>query len=496
MLHGRVGGSSSNRVAPGPLPAPLSLSARLTLALVAVSIFTLVAVGVLFYGFIGRYVLQREQRSLLANAVKVASQIESLTSEGPGLVGAGRPLQLLLRVDLQVLPSGAAILVYKGGELAAVAGPANALLDQYTALYPRALALTADGPASQIVDVQSLNTTLVLAAARFSFGNELGLVFITLPVGDAVASRRGLIGVLLVSGGLAVLLAVLVGFGVGAWTARPLRRLSRAARNMAAGNYSEPVTGHYPGEVFELAQSMEAMRREVKRSEESLRGFVASAAHELRTPLTSIAGFAQALLDGTASSEEEQRRSAAAIHRESTRLRHLVDTLLVLSRYDSGQFRPTLAAVDVGALVEEEIRLLEDAGLVEPGRIARVVEPGSIAWTDSLMLRQAVANLLKNAVQYGGNDPIGVEIRHAEDTKVILDVWNGGVPIPPDEREHIFDRFYRGRASARTEGFGLGLPLVKEICSVLGAEVRLLEHPDRTVFRLTLPGASPELGHG
>ena len=86
---------------------------------------------------------------------------------------------------------------------------------------------------------------------------------------------------------------------------RPLRRLvARRRRHRARSPYGQPVTGSYPGEVQELADSLETMRQEVQRSEESLRGFVSSAAHELRTPLTSIQGFSQALLDGTAGTPE------------------------------------------------------------------------------------------------------------------------------------------------------------------------------------------------
>jgi signal transduction histidine kinase len=109
--------------------------------------------------------------------------------------------------------------------------------------------------------------------------------------------------------------------------------------------------------------------------------------------------------------------------------------------------------------------------------------------SDPDMFRQVVANLLKNAVQYGGDDPIEVS-GTIDSGKVILQVKNGGTPISADERANIFDRFFRGRASRSTDGFGLGLALVKEACTVLGAQISLLDVPGRTVFQVTLPAAS------
>jgi len=259
---------------------------------------------------------------------------------------------------------------------------------------------------------------------------------------------------------------------------------------MAQGSYDEPVTGSYSGEVQELAASMEAMRTEVWRSEESLRGFVGSAAHELRTPLTSIQGFSQALLDGTASTPDQQRRSAAAIYRESTRLRRLVDALLTLSRYASHEFHPNLSAVAVDALIGEEVERLVDAGVADPGRISVEGGPDARVTTDGDMLRQVIANLLRNAVQYGGTDPVTARV-WVEGRELMFEVANGGEPLTPEERARIFDRFYRGRTGRQQEGFGLGLALVREICEVLGGRIEVAEGGPQTRFRVTLPVVCP-----
>jgi two-component system OmpR family sensor kinase len=338
-----------------------------------------------------------------------------------------------------------------------------------------------------VADASGRKIDLLVAAAPIgSYPETRALAVVTLARSDAFAAREGLIRVLALSGVIAIALAIAVGLGLGSWMGRPLRRLSAAARVMAGGTYDCPVIGTYPGEVQELARSLEVMRREVRHSEESLRAFVGSAAHELRTPLTSIEGFSQALLDGTASSEEERQRSAAAIYRESARLRRLVDTLLTLSRYDSGEFRPNNARISAKALVEEEADRLVQTGLAVPGRIGLDFASDVWAVTDEDMLRQVIANLLKNAVQYGGEDPIqiGGWVRGEE---MVLRVTSGGTTLSQEERSRIFERFFRGRGASGKEGFGLGLALVREICGVLGGRVEVVGAGPGTVFQVVLP---------
>jgi signal transduction histidine kinase len=474
----------------GPVHSGGTIGTRIVLALVGVSVTTLIVVGLIFFGFISRYVVQRERQQLVEQAAAVAAQVERIWGELPMRTQAGpKSLQQFLRINLQILPAGAGITVFKDSEILAFAGPARAGNEQAARYRGEGSKLTADGkPAAATLPAAGSEPRLILAAAQITYGSDdsEGLAVLTLPTSDAIAPRAGLLRILFLSGGIAVILTLLLGLALGGWLNRPLKRLSGAAERMAGGDYRESISGAYPGEIYELAGSLETMRLEVQRSEASLRGFVASAAHELRTPLTSIQGFSQALLDGTAATPEQQRNSAAAIHRESTRLRRLVDSLLTLSRYDSREFRPNLAHVDARALLTEEVQRLVDAGLAPEGCVTLQAGPGVSLVTDPDMLRQVVANLLRNAVEYGGDEPVVV---HADSSasQVTLTFVNRGVPLSEGDRAHLFERFYRGRGAHRSEGFGLGLPLVREICEVLGGRVALVGSGPETVFRVTLP---------
>jgi two-component system OmpR family sensor kinase len=471
-----------------------SIRLRLIGALAGVSFFTLVVVGLVFFLFLGGYVVERQREQLLDQAVVVAEQVESLDGSVPDRVGGARIMIALLRSDLRVLPAGAGIAVFRGSDLVAKVGVIPGGAQALRRLRAQAEELGGTQAASAVIKAETASggrevATLLAAAPIVLSDGTPGLAAVTLARADALTLRGGILRALLIAGAIAIVLAVLVGWALGVWMTRPLRRLSIVAGGIARGARGQPVTGSYPGEVQELADSLETMRREVQRSEESLRGFVSSAAHELRTPLTSIQGFSQALLDGTADTPEQRSRSAVAIYRESTRLRRLVDALLTLSRYDSHQFEPAKSPVAVDALIREEVERLVQTGQAEPDRVEVQVEAGARLVTDGDMLRQVIANLLHNAVQYGGTDPVTVRTWSAGE-RFILEVANGGEPLPVEERARIFSRFYRGRAGRQADGFGLGLALVWEICEVLGGRVELVDGGPLTRFRVDLPLAS------
>ena len=369
-----VGSGLQGRCRGEPLRRGPSIRRRLVFALAGVSLFTLVVVGAVFYLFLGWYVIDRQRDLLLDQAVEVAEQVQGVSESmpaamTPGMRGRGM-VTALLRADLRVLPAGSGIVVFSGTTVVARVGTAPTKPEVLESLRVQAESVGGSEPGS-VLTRTALGATgkqvaaIVAAAPIESAGSITGLAVVTLARSDAFSYRTGILRGLLISGGIAVCLAIVVGLVLGARMTRPLRRLSAAARDMAGGSYQQPVTGSYPGEIQQLADDLESMRQEVRRSEDSLRGFVSSAAHELRTPLTSIQGFSQALLDGTAVTAEERSRSAAAIYRESTRLRRLVDTLLTLSRYDSHEFRPSLGRVSVEGLVREEADRLLQLGMVE-----------------------------------------------------------------------------------------------------------------------------------
>ena len=234
-----------------------------------------------------------------------------------------------------------------------------------------------------------------------------------------------------------------------------------------------PAAASSLSEVMALGHSFNRMAAEVQNARQAQRNFVANVGHDLKTPLTSIQGFSQALADGTAISPESQERAVAIIHDESQRLGKLVDELLDVARLDQDRLQLQKQRLQVNRVLTEIVRRY-----LPKYQVARV----TLAWeagSDSLYisadpdrLQRVFANLLDNALAY---TPAGgvVTLSLAQHlTDVEIRVADSGPGIPAEDREHIFERFYRvDKSRSVRRSTGLGLAIVRELVQAHGGTV-------------------------
>jgi signal transduction histidine kinase len=211
----------------------------------------------------------------------------------------------------------------------------------------------------------------------------------------------------------------------------------------------------------------------VRRLETVRRDFVANASHELRTPLTVIGGFTETLLDDSLPNEQ-RRQFAQTVLANTQRMQRIVDDLLDLSRIESGGWKPNPSQVDIRALAEEALSVVEERR--PDKRLALNVEISPEAthvWADPTALRQVLTNLVDNAVRHTNEGSVTVFARRAPGG-VAIGVSDTGIGIPPDHLPRIFERFYRVDAGrSRSEGgTGLGLAIVKHLVEGHGGRVR------------------------
>ncbi len=221
--------------------------------------------------------------------------------------------------------------------------------------------------------------------------------------------------------------------------------------------------------------------------------FVANVSHELRTPLSLIKSAAETLIDGGKNDPAALARFLAIIDKHANRLTLLIDDLLLLARLDSGRVELRLEAVGLGAIAQEAVDDLSTRAAARGVTLRQEVPPGLIVDADAERFRQAVANLIDNAIKYGAaNGHVTVRGRRREDGRVELSVRDDGPGISAEAQARIFERFYRvDKARSREQGgTGLGLAIVKNVIQAHGGEVRVESAPDAgTEFFLTLPAA-------
>ena len=256
---------------------------------------------------------------------------------------------------------------------------------------------------------------------------------------------------------------------------RPLVETTASLHRFAAGDFTpRPVVTSDRGEIGELVTAYNGAVKQVaaafeeRRSVElQMRQFVADAGHELRTPLTVIMGFIDVLRRRGTGDAVSSARIFDTMLAESRRMRGLIDKLIALARLENPQRREP-EPVEVGALAQRVVDALQI--LQSTPRVSLRAERGLVVRGDEHELHEALANLVENALKYAPQSAVEIEA-HAEGDRVVLEVSDRGPGLSPEDRQHIFDRFYRGANRGETEGFGLGLAIVKRAVERAGGEV-------------------------
>ena len=306
---------------------------------------------------------------------------------------------------------------------------------------------------------------------------------------DSLASQHGSVDLVqrrvLLSAGVALLIALALGYG-GAWAfARRIRRLERAADRIAGGRFDEPVRDSGGDELGDLAVAFDRMRVRLAQLDDARREFVANASHELRTPLFSLAGFLE-LMDDEELDESTKQEFLDQMREQVTRLTKLASDLLDLSRLDAGRMSVDREPVDLADLGQELVEEFGPAARASGHELELEEHDGAVAAADELRVFQIGRILVENALLH---TPSGTAVRVRalrREVSAVLEVEDEGAGIPPEQRDQLFERFYR-LDGTRASGSGLGLAIAKELAELMDGRITIESEPGRTVFALVLP---------
>ncbi|WP_371790147.1 sensor histidine kinase [Streptomyces sp. NBC_01471] len=314
-----------------------------------------------------------------------------------------------------------------------------------------------------------------------------------------------------IAGVAALVLALTVGASVlaGARLVRPLHALTNAAQRMRDSGSSEPVEVTTDNEIGRLAATFNDMSAHRARLEEQRKAMVSDVAHELRTPLSNIRGWLEAAQDGLA---EPDPAFVSSLLEEAVQLQHIIDDLQDLSAADAGALRLHVEPVRIqdllGQVASAHQARAETAGVTLTVSGAPPAAPALVLAADPVRLRQAVGNLVSNAVRHtpaGGQVTLRVRggtpgqaagrAAEAAFTEAVLEVADTGTGIPAEYLPYVFDRFWRAEKSRnrRTGGSGLGLAIVRKLAEAHGGTVSAAStEGEGSVFTLRLPLRRPE----
>jgi signal transduction histidine kinase len=332
----------------------------------------------------------------------------------------------------------------------------------------------------------------LLAAAQpvqLVTGTEpFGWLIVAKPEAELREQWLTLLGRLALALAVGVALAALLFLWLSRRLTEPVRVLTRATEQVAAGRYDVEIPdARGRDEIALLSERFRGMVAELAEAEKLKRSFLMSVSHELRTPLTAIRGHVEALREGIVTDEEQVRASLDIVAAETDRLERLVGDVLDLAKLQAHRFAVRREEVDLQRVLDQAYgAFAEEARRREIDYSLSGAEAAPVIVSDGDRVLQVITNLLSNAFRWtpdGGR----VELRLARDNGVVsVDVVDSGPGVPLSQRTRIFEAF----VSDDVNGTGLGLPIAKELAQALGGGIELGANADAgSRFRLVLPVA-------
>ncbi len=315
-------------------------------------------------------------------------------------------------------------------------------------------------------------------------------------IGDELAGIRRTAWLLAVSGGAVFLLGLAGGWWIAARALRPIEEISATAAKISAGDLGQRIrTTDSESELGQLARDLNNTFARLEAVFARQAQFTADASHELRTPVAVVLTQTQAAL-ARERPAAEYRESLEACRRAAQRMRGLIESLLMLARFDSNETPEAMESCDLSGIATESVALLRP--LADENNVRLDVEAPSVHCLGNAgQLAQAVGNIVANAIHYnrpGGSVRVLV---HPDAEGAVLSVTDTGQGIPPGDLPHVFERFYRAEKarSAGRDHSGLGLAITKAIIEKHGGTIDVTSEPGKgATFRVRLRSASRRFG--
>ena len=338
-------------------------------------------------------------------------------------------------------------------------------------------------------DEFSEETLSVISPINYNY-RVRGYLVIHNEMASLIAHKEDVMNIIYLTLGMLLLLALIVLMLVGQILYAPLKKITRAASEYAAGNLNYQIDLDTEDEFGRLADSMNYMANELNEMEQYEQKFVANISHDFRSPLTSIKGYVEAMMDGTIPVEFQEKYFNIVLF-ETDRLKKLTEELLTLNSFGTKRGMLDISTFDINAVIKNTAVSFEGQCRKRKISIELLFESKQqMVKADMSKIQQVLYNLLDNAIKFSeDNSSIEVEttIKHE---KVFVSVKDHGTGIPKENQKKIWERFYKMDASRGKDkrGTGLGLAIVKEIIQAHDEHINVISTEGvGTEFTFSLP---------
>lgn len=267
---------------------------------------------------------------------------------------------------------------------------------------------------------------------------------------------------------------------------RPIKRLSKASKEVAKGNFDIEVEIKSRDEIGQLTADFNLMTKELKHIDFLRMDFVSNVSHEYKTPITAIMGFAKLIREGKLTNDQILEYSEIIVN-ESERLSLLSSNILKLSELDNKMIREQATIFSLDEQIRKTVLILEVQWSKKEIQFDINLEEAKIIG-DEHLLQEVWLNLIQNAIKFSNeNGIIRINLLKLGDTAVV-EISDNGIGIIAEDKERIFERFYKGDKSRSKEGNGLGLVIVKKIIELSNGEIHFTSELNQgSTFIVKLP---------
>jgi len=438
----------------------------------ALLLFALI-IGSVFIVLFRSYTIELNKDNLVERATRIAETLSTITTTGNGRdQGNGYGMYIkfindIAMTDVWIVDSDLNIITYGVNQHAI--NNTSELPTNAETIVEKVFAGETEYSEdfSNLFDVPTITVGTPITSHD---GTIVGVVLLHSPVdGIDIVINKGII-ILGTSISIALLVVVLLSFGLSLSFTKPLKKINQTAILLAAGNYQAKTEIHQDDEIGTLAKNMDKLAiqldnaaKESERLEKMRQDFVANISHELRTPITVIRGSLEALNDGVVTNDRSIKEYYHQMLSESKHLQRLVGDLLDLSKLQNLDFKLEMQELSIVDVINDSVRSADRLAAHKQISISfdnRVTD--TVIKGDYGRLRQMIMIIIDNAIKFSPHDS-HIQIVLSDQEGLVLSIKDEGVGIDKKDLPFIFDRFHKQNSNENLSGSGLGLAIAKQI---------------------------------